>query len=84
MAAALAACWLLAPAQSVLACPVCLGASDTPAVQGMRMAIVFLLGVTGSVLAGFGAFFVYLTRRATLSGVARADSAREGSGEASR
>ena len=56
---------LLLPSD-ILACPVCFGASDAPAAQGMNMAILVLLGVTGGVLAGFIAFIVYLARRARL------------------
>lgn len=51
-------------AEPVLACPVCFGASDAPAAQGMNLAIFTLLGVTGSVLASFAGFIVYLLKRA--------------------
>jgi hypothetical protein len=34
--------------------------------EGMNMAILSLLGITGGVLAGFIAFFVYMRRRAQL------------------
>lgn len=54
--------------ETVLACPVCFGASDAPAAQGMNLAIFTLLGVTGSVLSSFLAFFVYLYRRANAMG----------------
>lgn len=50
--------------EPALACPVCFGASDAPAVQGMQMAIIALLIVTVAVLGGFAAFFIYLMRRA--------------------
>lgn len=53
-----------AAAEPLLACPVCFGASDAPAVQGMQMAILALLIVTVAVLGGFAAFFIYLMRRA--------------------
>ena len=46
------------------ACPSCYGASDAPMTQGMNMAILSLLGITGGVLVAFGSFFVYLRRRA--------------------
>ena len=59
--------WWATLAQPALACPVCFGASDTPAVQGAKMAIIALLGVTVSVLGAFGAFFVYLIRRARMA-----------------
>jgi len=50
-----------------LACPVCFGQSDSPMAWGTNVAILFMLGVTGAVLAGFGAFIVYLMRRAKLA-----------------
>ena len=61
--------WLLAALavtalpSAALACPVCFTASDTPIVNGVSMAILALLGVTGVVLACFGAFFIGLVRR---------------------
>lgn len=56
---------LLIVAQDIAyACPVCFGALDDPATNGMNMAIVTLLGVTGSVLAGFISFFLRLKRLA--------------------
>ena len=48
----------------VLACAVCYGASDTTEAQGINMAVLFLLGTTGLVLASFGALFMYLMVRA--------------------
>ncbi len=47
----------------LLACPVCFTAADSPAANGMSMAILAMLGVTGVVLASFAAFFIYLMRR---------------------
>ena len=52
--------------RTALACPVCFGQSDSPMAWGVNMAIFFMLGVTGLVLAGFAGFFVYLMRRAKL------------------
>jgi heme/copper-type cytochrome/quinol oxidase subunit 2 len=52
--------------QSALACPSCYGAPDSQVTNGMNMAIVSLLGITGGVLAGFVAFFVYLRKRARM------------------
>jgi hypothetical protein len=57
---------LLAAPRAALACPVCFGQSDSPMAWGTNMAIFFMLGLTGVVLAGFGAFIVYLMRRAKL------------------
>jgi len=45
------------------ACPSCYGAADAPMTEGMNMAILSLMGVTGSVLVGFVSFFVYLRKR---------------------
>ena len=67
VAALLATIWWMLMAEPVLACPVCFGSADTPAVQGAKMAILALLGVTGSVLVAFAAFFVHLTRRARMT-----------------
>ena len=50
--------------QTASACPSCYGASDAPMTQGMNMAILSLLGITGGVLVAFGSFFVYLRKRA--------------------
>ena len=57
---------LVAAPRAALACPVCFGQSDSPMAWGTNMAVFFMLGVTGVVLTGFGAFIVYLMRRAKL------------------
>lgn len=49
-----------------LACPVCYGDKESAEVEGARWAIMFLLGVTGTVLSGVVAFVVHLRRRARL------------------
>jgi hypothetical protein len=51
---------------ALLACSVCFGQSDSPLAQGTNMAIFFMLGVTGIMLASFAGFFVYLIRRKRL------------------
>jgi len=51
---------------TLLACSVCFGQSDSPLAQGTNMAIFFMLGVTGIMLASFAGFFVYLIRRKRL------------------
>ena len=56
---------LAAPQQS-LACPVCYGAADSPMVDGMNVAIIVLMGITGSVFAGIGSFFVMMRRRSKI------------------
>jgi hypothetical protein len=58
---------VLAVPRVALACPVCFGQSDSPMAWGTRMGVFFMLGVTVSVLAAFGCFFIYLMRRAKLA-----------------
>lgn len=53
---------LLIP-EFLTACPSCYGAADAPMTEGMNMAILSLMGVTGSVLVAFVSFFVYLRKR---------------------
>ena len=57
---------LFAAPRQALACPVCFGQSDSPMAAATNMAIFFMLGLTGAVLAGFVAFIAYLVRRAKL------------------
>ena len=52
--------------QSVLACPVCFGQSDSPMAWAMNTGILFMLVIVGGVLVGFASFFVHLVRRARL------------------
>ena len=53
--------------QSVLACPVCFGQSDSPMFWAMNTGILFMLVIVGGVLVGFASFFVHLVRRARLA-----------------
>ena len=46
------------------ACPSCYGAADSAETQGVNWAILSLLGVTGTVLCGVSAFFLYLRKKA--------------------
>lgn len=47
------------------ACDACYGAAaDSPMIDGAKIGVFLLLGVTVSVQGGFVAFFVYLRRRA--------------------
>ena len=48
----------------VLACGSCYGAADSSATSGMNLAILSMLGITGSVLAGMASFFLFLRKRA--------------------
>jgi len=49
---------------TALACAVCYGDPQAPMTNGMNMAILSLLGITGGVLSAFVAFFVFLRKRA--------------------
>ncbi|MEW5874213.1 MAG: LPXTG cell wall anchor domain-containing protein [Candidatus Zixiibacteriota bacterium] len=54
---------ILHPATAT-ACAVCYGDPQAPMTNGMNMAILSLLGITGGVLSAFVAFFVFLRKRA--------------------
>jgi len=43
---------------------VCFGAEETSMINGTRLGILVLLGITLAVQGGFLAFFLYLRRRA--------------------
>lgn len=49
---------------SVLACPMCFGAEETTMLDGTKLGILVLLGITLAVQGGFVGFFLYLRRRA--------------------
>jgi hypothetical protein len=55
---------LLGGSSTVFACPVCFGAEETHLIDGTRLGILALLGVTLAVQGGFLAFFIYLRNRA--------------------
>ena len=55
---------ILGGSSSVFACPVCFGAEETGMINGTRLGILFLLGLTLAVQGGFLAFFLYLRKRA--------------------
>ena len=48
----------------LIACAMCFGAQETALIDGTRLGIVVLLGITFAVQGGFLAFFLYLRRRA--------------------
>lgn len=56
--------WLIIP-QSTVACPYCFGngVAESSLSDGMRLAILTLLGVTATVLGAFAAFFLHLVRK---------------------
>ena len=51
---------------SVLACPLCFGAEETPLISGAKLGVLALLAVTLAVQGGFVGFFFYLRKRAKL------------------
>jgi hypothetical protein len=59
----LAAAAVLAP-KPLLACAVCMGASDSPVAPAINAAVFLLLGFIGTTLTGVGGFAFYLARRA--------------------
>ncbi len=55
---------LIAGSTRALACPVCFGAEETSMVDGAKLGVLVMLGVTLAVQGGFLGFFLYLRRRA--------------------
>jgi len=49
---------------AALACPACVGTTDSPLQAGMNLGILTLVGVITVILTCFAAFFVHLARRA--------------------
>jgi hypothetical protein len=60
----MAAAMVIGGSSSVFACPVCFGAHETSIIDGTRLGILALLGVTLTVQGGFVGFFLYLRKRA--------------------
>ena len=54
---------LLVMPEIARACATCFAPADDPVATGLRMAVLSLIGVTGSVLGAFGAFFIFLYRK---------------------
>jgi heme/copper-type cytochrome/quinol oxidase subunit 2 len=55
---------LLAASETLFACPHCFGAEETGLIDGAKLGIVVMLGITFSVQGAFVGFFLYLRRRA--------------------
>ena len=55
---------VMGSSSSVLACPVCFGAEETSMIDGAKLGILVMLGITFVVQGGFVAFFLYLRKRA--------------------
>ena len=49
---------------SVLACPLCFGAQETSMVDGTKLGVLVMVGITLVVQGGFVGFFLYLRKRA--------------------
>jgi hypothetical protein len=49
---------------SLLACPVCFGAEETALIDGAKLGILVMLGITFAVQGAFLGFFLYLRKRA--------------------
>ena len=49
---------------NLLACTMCFGAEETSLIDGTRLGIIVMLGVTFVVQGAFVAFFIYLRKRA--------------------
>jgi hypothetical protein len=48
----------------LLACPSCFGAEETSMIDGAKLGILVMLGITFTVQGGFLGFFLYLRKRA--------------------
>ena len=59
-----AAAVVLGASSSAYACPVCFGAEETHLIDGAKLGILVLLGVTLAVQGAFLGFFLYLRKRA--------------------
>jgi hypothetical protein len=49
---------------SVLACPMCFGAAETSMIDGTKLGVLVMVGITLVVQGGFVGFFLYLRKRA--------------------
>lgn len=65
---------LLTGGYTAFSCPVCFGALDDPATNGLNIAIFTLLGVTGTVLAGFVTFFLKIRKLSRASATEKVDA----------
>jgi hypothetical protein len=62
--AAAAAAAIVLGSSSALACPMCFGAEETSMIDGTKLGILMMLGITFTVQGAFFGFFFYLRRRA--------------------
>jgi hypothetical protein len=59
-----AAAMVIGGSSRVYACPVCFGAEEASIIDGTKLGILVLLGITLTVQGGFVGFFLYLRKRA--------------------
>jgi hypothetical protein len=59
-----AAAVMISGGTTVLACPVCFGAEETSIIDGTKLGVAVMLGITLAVQGGFVGFFLYLRKRA--------------------
>jgi hypothetical protein len=59
-----AAAIVIGGSSSVFACPMCFGAEETSMIDGTKIGVLVLLGITLAVQGGFIGFFLYLRKRA--------------------
>ena len=59
-----AAAVIISGSSTVLACPVCFGADETPMIDGAKVGVMVMLAITIAVQGGFVGFFLYLRKRA--------------------
>ncbi len=59
-----AAAVIIGGSSTLLACPQCFGAEETSMVDGAKLGVLVLLGITLTVQGGFVGFFLYLRKRA--------------------
>ena len=59
--------FILLGTTQAMACPVCFGDKNSAEVEGARWAILFLLGVTGTVLSGVASLLLYFRKRAKMT-----------------
>ena len=55
---------MLGGTSTLFACPVCFGAAETSMIDGAKLGVLVMLGITLLVQGGFVAFFLYLRKRA--------------------
>jgi len=59
-----AALVVIGASSRVFACPVCFGAEESSMIDGTKLGILVLLGITVAVQGAFAGFFLYLRKRA--------------------